>query len=111
MIKFSKLLALLFTIIFVQGCSSILSIANSNNATRECDSHIYGGTKLNTKIIAGKGWLFRNSGFKYIVIIDYPFSFAVDTVAIPYTVYKARECKKSLFNKKHNNKNNSPSSS
>jgi len=99
MAKLNKLVWLLCSITILQGCSSVLSISASNKPSRECDSHIYGGTKLNTKIITGNDWLFED--FRYALIIDYPFSLVADTVFIPYTVYKTIECTNESLEEKY----------
>ncbi len=93
MMKMNKLLLLLCTIITFQGCSSSMVLIGGNDSNMKCDMWVYGGTKHNTNIITDKNRLLRGTGLKYFLIIDYPFSLIADTVALPYTFYKADKCK------------------
>ena len=90
MTKLNKFLLLLCSITILQGCSSVLLVSNSNRPQRECDSHIYGGTRFNTQMITDGSAVL--GPFRYFLIVDYPFSLVGDTVFIPYTVYKTVEC-------------------
>ncbi len=92
MIRMNKLILLFCGIITFQGCSSSMALIGGNDHNMKCDMWVYGGTKHNTNVITGKHRLFKGTGFQYFMIIDYPFSLIVDTVALPYTFYKADKC-------------------
>jgi uncharacterized protein YceK len=88
-----QLFLILISAITLSGCSSIYTLSSdfdkalssSDVCPQDCTVHrIYSGVSLDVCILrsdnAGQGGA--------IAFWDLPFSFVVDTVALPYTIYK-----------------------
>ena len=82
----SRVVITITLLIFLQGCSSIGTIA-ANKEEFDCEPEfniprIYSGVANDIRYLRSEK--FTDEG---IVILDLPFSFVADTIALPYTIY------------------------
>ncbi len=80
-------LAVLFIVLMGCGCSTIATLSvGENSGNFHCDEEIavtrvYSGVSNDIRFLRGE---YADKG---IIFWDLPFSFALDTVALPYTIY------------------------
>jgi len=80
-------LALLSLVLLVSGCGTIIDAGNFADSDRRFDSpgpHLYGGLRVDALLVADPGD--KAAPFVILFLLDVPFSLALDTVFLPFTI-------------------------
>ncbi len=69
----------------ITGCSTLQDVANATEVERDPGFRIYGGTRRNLKMIDDPG---PHAGAVLVplAILDFPWSLALDTGLLPFTL-------------------------
>lgn len=81
--------------IFISGCSTVSGLAMDNPCEKNAPRLIYRGVQDDVKIIYD-GITQPYGGYIVVGLLDFPFSFAMDTILLPWAIpcefVAARKC-------------------
>jgi len=81
-----KIILLILVLLCSSGCATIYTQAADIDCDNKCYniSHIYSGTSSDLCEIQSN----TSSPLNGYILVDLPFSFVLDTVILPFTIYK-----------------------